>query len=73
MKYYKIRVLAGHVGAGKTRELILYIKAPDLIKATEQARRMPMVKHDLGAAIQQAEEITKEEYTEGRQTSAYHR
>lgn len=70
-KYYKVTVLAGHVGAGKSRDLILYIKAPDIITATEQAKKMPAVKHD--KSVQYAEEITKEEYLEGRKTSAYNK
>lgn len=73
MKYYKVRVLGGHMGGGNTRELIFYIKANSIMDATAKARKMPGVKHDNPQAVQWAEEVTKEEYDQGRQTSAYKR
>ena len=73
MKYYKVKVLGGHMGGGNIRELIFYIKADSIMDATDKARKMPGVKHDGNQTVQRAEEISKQEYVEGRKTSAYDR
>lgn len=62
MKYYKITVSGGHVGAGNTIPLIFYFKAKDMHDAIKQARSMPCVKHDKSNAITNAKEISREEY-----------
>lgn len=71
MKYYKIHTLRGHLGAGRTGEIIFYVKAADISKAIAKTKRMPAVKHS--KFVVSAKEISLSEYLEGRQTSAYDR
>ena len=69
MRYYKVRVIRGHLGGGKQIDIMYYIEASDIVKAVTKALKMPGVKHSYYAPF--AEEITKEEYEKGRKTSAY--
>lgn len=62
MKYYKITVNGGRVGAGNIISLTFYFKAKDMNDAIKQARRMPCVKHDQPDVITNAKEISKDEY-----------
>ena len=71
MAYFKIRVKQGHYGAGNHGTLTFAIKAKDILEAMQKAKRMPSVKHNL--LVENAIEITKEEYDELRKESAYHR
>lgn len=71
LKYYRVNVPRGHVGAGKTQDIIFYIKARSITIAASIARRMPGVKHS--RSVFSAQEITQDEYIAGRQVSAYER
>ena len=69
IKYFKVHALKGHLGAGKSAEIIFYIKAPHIANAIKIAKSMPTVKHS--KFIISAKEISDTEYLEGRKTSAY--
>ena len=71
LKYYRVNVPRGHVGAGRSRDIIFYIKARSITMATSIARKMPGVKHS--RSVYAAQEITRDEYIAGRQVSAYER
>lgn len=68
-KYFKVYANRGHLGAGKSGEIIFYIKAKQICDAVRQAQKMPGVKHC--QFIAKALEISREEYIEGRKISAY--
>jgi hypothetical protein len=71
MKYYKVLCPRGHVGSGKSAEIVFYFKAKDLPTALAIARKMPSVKHHTKREFFNAKEISKEEYFEGMKISAY--
>lgn len=73
MKYYKVLCPRGHVGTGKSAEIVFYFKAKDLPTALAIARKMPSVKHHIRREFFSGKEITKEEYCEGMKMSAYER
>lgn len=70
-KYYRISVHGGHMGRGKSKDIVFYIQAPTMIAATNHARKMPGVKHTRPVIF--AQEISRDEYMAGRQISAYER
>ena len=69
MKYYKVMVLLGHVGNRKGVPTWLYIEAENIIKAIDEARKFPGVKHS--RLPDKAMEISYEDYLEGRETKNY--
>ena len=69
MRYFKVRVLRGHLGCGKNHEITFFVEARDIIKAVTIALKMPGVKHNCYSPF--AEEVTEEEYEKARKTSAY--
>ena len=71
MKYFMIVCHRGHCGCGHSTEIKFAIHAHNLIEACDIARKMPSVKHTRIAIY--GKEISKEEYTEYRQISAYER
>ena len=71
MKYYLITCHRGHAGIGHSTDIRFAIQAHNLLEACNAARRMPSVKHT--RMIQVGIEITREQYIEYRQTSAYRR
>lgn len=74
MKYYRVRVMAGHNKDFSTTEyLTFHFRAKDLISATKMARAMPGVKHNRSNCVESAKEITYEEYKAARTMSAYER
>ena len=74
MKYYRVRVMAGHNKNLSTIEyLTFYFRAKDLISATKMARAMPGVKHSRTNCVESAKEITYKEYKAKRTMSAYKR
>ena len=62
MKYYKITVSGGHVGAGNTITLTFYFEAKNMYEAIKRVCSMPCVKHDKPDVVTNAKEISKEEY-----------
>lgn len=69
MKYYLIICQHAHHGRNRSQDIAFAIMAKTLLDAQAQARKMPGVKHTKG--ILYGKEITLEEYTFRRQTSAY--
>jgi hypothetical protein len=73
MGYYRIVCPRGHVGGGKSAEIVFYMKAANLPSALAAARRMPSVKHNIRRGFFSGYEVSKEEYMEARKVSAYER
>ena len=73
MGYYRIVCPRGHVGRGKSAEIVFYMKASNLPSALTAARRMPSVKHHTRKEFFTGYEVSKEEYMEARKVSAYER
>ena len=73
MGYYRIVCPRGHVGRGKSSEIVFYMKANNLPSALSAARRMPSVKHHTRREFFTGYEVSKEEYMEARKVSAYER
>ena len=71
LKFYKVTVERGHMGVGKALETVFYFKAQNAYHAMCLAQKMPSVKHT--KLPLKTEEITAEEYYEGRKKSAYHK
>lgn len=73
LKYFRVKAVGGHMGAGNGAELIFYIKAKDAIAAMTKVRNMPAVKHNKNNAISSVSQISEEEYKRGRENnySAY--
>ena len=71
MKFYMVMCHRGHCGNGHSTEIKFAIRAANLLEACDKARRMPSVKHTRMAIY--GKEITKQEYNEYRQVSAYER
>lgn len=59
----------GHLGSGNSLPIKIYIKANNIINATKKAQKFPGVKHDKFPVL--AQEICKEEYELGLQSSEY--
>lgn len=59
----------GHLGAGNSLPVKLFVKAGDILSATKKAQKFPGVKHDKFPAS--AKEISKEEYEQGLKTNNY--
>ena len=69
MKYYKLIVKIGHGGAGKPKDVPVYVYAENMPAAIKRAMSLPAVKHD--EIPLNAKEITKEEYEQGRKEKLY--
>lgn len=70
-KFFKVQAERGHIGAGGEVDITFYFEADNAYDAMCQARKMPGVKHH--KMPNKIEEITEEEYLEGRKQSAYHK
>lgn len=68
-KYYRMIVRIGHNGAGRTREVPVYVFAKDMSSAIKRAMNLPAVKHSEIPLT--AKEITKEEFEQGRKENLY--
>ena len=69
MKFYKVQVTLGHLGAGYGLEAWLYIKAQNMLNAIKKAQKFPGVKH--GRLPKNAIEISEDEYLEGLKEHNY--
>ena len=70
MKYYKVVCIRAHRGNKNCNNLIgFFFEAHNAVEAMNLGKRMPGVKHDRMPV--RVEEITAEEYFEGRKVSAY--
>ena len=68
MKYYKAIVKLGHMGRKRYAEAVIYLQAENIIKAMKSAQNFPGVKH---SKIPELFEISKQEYTKGREAEEY--
>ncbi len=66
MKYYKVKAKCGHVRRGKYILMDFYIKAESGKDAAAIVRQKPRVKHDWKDAIESVDEISEEEYLNGK-------
>ena len=71
IRYFFVTCHRGHCGVGHSTEIKFAIAAANLLEAMDKAKRMPSVKHT--RMIIAGAEITKAEYEEYRQHSAYER
>ena len=70
MKYYKVKVILGHLGNGKGISVWVYIKSSSILNAVRKAQKLPGVKH--GKLPLEACEITLEEYQAGIEQGKYY-
>ncbi len=68
MKYYEICVKCGHVGKNNYYKGTIYISAENGRDAAKAARKFPRVKHDRKDAVLSVNEITYDEFVEGRKS-----
>lgn len=66
MKYFKVLAKCGHVRRNNYILKEFYIKAESKKEAARIVKGMPRVKHNHKDAIRSAEEITFEEYCQGK-------
>lgn len=71
IKYYSVTCHRGHCGTKQSSDITFVFESLNMLAAMDMAKRMPGVKHS--RMIVGAKEITKEEYLEYRQISAYDR
>lgn len=72
MKYYKVTCTRGHLGKGYQHGLItFYYVAYNILHAMNMAKRQGGVKHD--RLPLNCQEISREEYEQGRRMNAYRR
>lgn len=70
MRYFKALVSIGHQGANQERETWIFVKAQDMYRAMQTAKRLPAVKHSRTPI--KVQEITEEEYLKGKQKNDYY-
>ena len=63
--YVRAVFRAGHMGTGKSYEMVRYLKVNDMAEVLTVARKMPRVKKS-GAALVKCERISKKQYIEGK-------
>ncbi len=67
MAYYKVVVKGGHMGAGKSYDMVRYYEARDILSAFTSAHSLPRVKKDQnGTAVFSIEPIVVDEYYRGK-------
>ena len=67
MAYYKVILKAGHMGAGKSYDMVRYYKAQDMLSAFLNALSLSRVKKNPnGTAIYSIEQVPMEEYHQGK-------
>lgn len=71
VKYYKVMCERGHLGNGKSADLVFYFKAKDAYDALCKGKKMPAVKHTRCPLV--VKEIEPHEYFANIHTSAYRR
>ena len=69
MRYYKVKVQLGHVGAGNELESWVYVYGKNAYEAMKYAQSIPAVKH---GKIPKLIQISKEEYEEGIKEKDYY-
>ena len=71
MKYFMVTCHRGHCGNRHSTEIKFAFQAENAVQAMDAAKRMPSVKHT--RMILCTKEITRFEYEEYREISAYQR
>lgn len=67
MAYYKVVMKAGHMGAGKSYDMVRYYKAQDMLSAFLNALSLSRVKKNPnGTAIYSIEQVQADEYHQGK-------
>ncbi len=67
MAYFKVVLKGGHMGAGKSYDLVRYYKAQDMLSAFLNALSLSRVKKNPnGTAIYSIEQVAVEEYYRGK-------
>ncbi len=65
--FFKLILESGHVGAGKSYEMVRYLKGRDIFSVLFSASHFPRVKKKGSRkSIKMIQEITKTEYHQGR-------
>ena len=70
MKYYKVKVVLGHLGTGKGVSEWVFIKSNSIVSAMKKAQQLPGVKH--GKIPLETCEISFEEYQAGLEQGKYY-
>jgi hypothetical protein len=67
--FFKLILEAGHVGAGKSYDMVRYFKGKDILSVMESALKTPRVKKkEGGRSIKLIAPITESEYVSGKRT-----
>lgn len=67
MAYYKVVLKGGHMGAGKSYDLVRYCQARDIVSAYNSALSLSRVKKNSnGTAIYSIEQVAVDEYCRGK-------
>lgn len=62
MEFYKISATIGHLGAGKSAQIILYVYAENISDAIRRVKNMPMVKHEANLPITKIILVSEDEF-----------
>ena len=71
MNYYEIKCKLGHSGSGNYREISFTIAANGISEAMDKAKSMPGVKHNANDVILGINKISRKQYIQNREISAY--
>ena len=65
--YYKVLMEGGHMGAGKSYDMVRYFQADSLLSVFDILSHLPRLKtKGAGKSVKQIEPVSKREYVEGR-------
>ena len=65
--YFKLVMEAGHVGAGKSCDMVRYFEGDDIFGVLARSRRIPRLKKkESGNGIKLIKEISRREYIHGK-------
>jgi hypothetical protein len=65
--YFKLVMEAGHVGAGKSCDMVRYFEGEDIFGILARSRRIPRLKKkESGNGIKLIKEISRREYIHGK-------
>ncbi len=69
--YYRVLMEGGHMGAGKSYDMVRYFQADSLLSIFDILSHLPRLKtKGAGKAVKQIEPVSKREYVEGRDDEA---
>jgi hypothetical protein len=69
--YFKLILENGHVGAGKSLEIVRYFRGENLVDMFDIAARVPRVKgKSSGTGVKLVQSVSKDEYNKGIQQAA---